>query len=264
MGLVDYHMHTTRCGHATGTLEQYVRQALRVGLSEIGISDHAPLPDHLREGITMGPDDVEPYLSDLAGLRLHYQDTITIRTGLEVDFPVHPTFDMSLLSDPRIDYLIGSCHYLDEWAFDHPDHVDGFKHRNINDIYASYYSILGDLADSGMFQILGHMDLVKKFGHKPARDFTSEIEILAKKINRAGMAVEINTAGLLKPVGEIYPSPAILEILFRNDVPVTLGSDAHAPEHVGFAFDRAVKMIRSTGYRHISGFSQRERRDIPL
>ena len=124
MGLVDYHTHTSRCGHATGTLEQYVQQALRLALSEIGISDHAPLPDHLRDGITMAPADVEPYLSDLAAIRLLHQDTIAIRTGFEVDFPVHPTFDMSLLADPRIDYLIGSCHFLDEWAFDHPDHVD--------------------------------------------------------------------------------------------------------------------------------------------
>ena len=264
MGLADYHMHTLRCGHATGTPAQYVEQAVRRGLSEIGFSDHAPLPEHLRNGITMAPDEVESYLDDLAALGSRYKGSMIIRTGFEVDFPLHPTFDRSLLTDPRIDYLIGSCHFLDEWPFDHPDFVDEFDRRDINDIYAAYYSMLGDLADSRMFQILGHMDLVKKFGHRAKRDFSREVELLAKKLKASGIAVEINTAGLLKPVAEMYPAREIVGILFRQDVPVTLGSDAHTPENVGYAFDSAVDMIRTAGYRYISGFTKRKRHDIPL
>ncbi|MCX7680185.1 MAG: histidinol-phosphatase HisJ family protein [Spirochaetes bacterium] len=261
MGLVDYHNHTSLCGHATGSLDDYIEVAIEKGLAEIGFADHAPLPEGLREGITMYPEQIESYLSSIAACAEKYKHRIKVRTGLEVDFPLHNTFDKNYLTDERIDYLIGSCHIIDGWLFDHPDHIDGFSTRDIDEIYKRYYEILHDLIKSGYFQILGHFDLVKKFGHRAKKDFSKEISSLFAGSSQM-IAVEINTAGLRKPVGEIYPSGQILSLLFSLDVPVTLGSDAHAPDEVAYEFAKAVELLKKTGYRKISSFQKRKRYDI--
>jgi histidinol-phosphatase (PHP family) len=104
---------------------------------------------------------------------------------------------------------------------------------------------------------MGHFDLVKKFGHRATGDFSKTIEALAGKLSACGMAFEVNTSGLIKPVGEIYPSRDIIEIFFRNNVAVTLGSDSHAPEHVCTASDLALEVLRRAGYRNITGFRKR-------
>ncbi len=263
MGLVDYHTHTALCGHATGTVEDYIKAAIAKGLSEIGFSDHAPLPEGLREGITMRDSQTEEYLLSILSHALKYKSRIAVRTGFEVDFPLHDTFAPKYFTDPRIDYFIGSCHFIDGWAFDHPDFIDGFSRRDIDDIYSRYYAIIKDLVSSGLFHIIGHFDLVKKFGHRAKKDFSKEIAALFNS-SRHGIAVEINTAGLRKPVEELYPSEDIVSLLFTLNVPVTLGSDAHSPDEVGYAFDRAVEMLKKAGYRKISAFEKRRRFDIAL
>ncbi len=264
MGLVDYHTHTSLCGHAAGAPEDYAAEAVKKNLAEIGFADHAPLPDGLREGITMLPGDTETYLQSVEAVREHYGDVIRVRTGFEVDFPPHSSFNPRYYTDSRIDFLIGSCHYLDGWAFDHPAQIQEFDRRDVDDVYANYYEVIGRLIDSRMFDIIGHLDLVKKFGHRARRDFEPAVRDLAARCARAGMTVEINTAGLRKPVHEIYPSGSIIAILFSENVPVTLGSDAHEPGETAYAFDQAMELIRKAGYRKISGFLKRRRYDIIL
>ncbi|TAL36595.1 MAG: histidinol-phosphatase HisJ family protein [Spirochaetes bacterium] len=262
--MVDYHTHTELCEHAVGSVDDYIRAAIDGGLQEIGFADHAPLPDNLREGITMRVGDTEKYLSLIAGKRAEYAGRIAVKTGFEVDFPFFDTFDRRYLTHPGIDYLIGSCHFIGDWPFDHPAATERFKERDIDEIYTEYYAILERLIASGAFQIIGHFDLVKKFGHRARAEFEDTITVLARACASRDIAVELNTAGLRKPVGEIYPSQKILGILFRENTPVTLGSDAHAPEEVAWEFARAVELLRRTGYRSISGFSARRRYDIPL
>lgn len=263
MGLVDYHTHTSLCGHATGTVEEYIEAAIAKGLSEIGFSDHAPLPEGLCEGITMLDVQTEEYLSSIVSQASKYKSRIAVRTGFEVDFPLHNTFEQKYFTDPRIDYLIGSCHFIDNWAFDHPAFIDGFSKRDIDEIYSRYYEIIRELASSGRFQIIGHFDLVKKFGHRAKREFAKEIALIFNGTHNS-ISVEINTAGLRKPVEEIYPSEDIVSQLFSLNVPVTLGSDSHSPDEVGYEFHRAVEMLKKAGYRKISAFEKRRRFDITL
>ncbi len=264
MGLVDYHTHTPLCGHAVGSPDDYVMAAAASGLAEIGFSDHAPLPEHLREGITMTESQTESYLSLIESTRRNAGEKIKVRTGFEVDYPLHPSFDARYFTDPRIDYLIGSCHFIDEWPFDHPDYIEEYSNRDIDEIYKRYYELLAGLILAGKFNIVGHLDLVKKFGHRPRRSFSGEIRALFRSMVHGDMAVEINTAGLRKPVKEMYPSREIVGELFNLNVPMTLGSDAHTPEEVGYEFIKAVEMLKSAGYRKISGFEKRKRFDITL
>ncbi|HOO70511.1 MAG TPA: histidinol-phosphatase HisJ family protein [Spirochaetota bacterium] len=262
--MVNYHIHTPRCGHASGAPEEYIEGAIKAGLREIGFSDHAPIPLPMREGITMEPGETESYLAEIITLKDRYKNKIAVRVGFEVDYPLFDTFDRSYLSDGRIDYLTGSCHFIKGWAFDHPDQIDGFKKRNINDIYTDYYSSVEDLARSGMFNIVGHFDLIKKFGHRPTADFAQTIHTIALILARNSTAAEINTSGLLKPVAEMYPSEKILGIFFENNVPVTIGTDAHEPGNVAYKINEAVALLKKTGYRKISTFQGRRRREIDL
>ncbi len=264
MGLVDYHIHTYLCEHASGTPEDYINSAVNANLDEIGFSDHAPLPPGLREGITMNPEQTESYISMIEKLRAEYQDTIPVKIGFEIDFPLMDSFDTGYLTDSRIDYLIGSCHFIDDWAFDHPANIDEFKNRDIDEVYSEYFQLIKTLCDLKQINIIGHFDLVKKFGHRPKSDFTDILENISKKISENDLTVEINTAGLRKPIEEVYPSDDIMKILFKNNVPVTLGSDSHKPEEVAYMFDKAVMKLKTAGYRKISGFEKRKRYDIAI
>ena len=262
--MVDYHTHTNRCGHASGTVEEYVESALSNNILEIGFSDHAPLPESISDGYTMSASEVEPYIGSIEECRERYKDRIAVRLGFEVDFPLQGSFDKKYFSDHRIDYLIGSCHFIDGWPFDHPDFIEGYRGRDIDDIYASYYSVMESMAGSKLFDIMGHFEIIKKFGYRPKRDFGPAVEKIAKIMAAGGIAAEINTAGMIHPVREMYPSDRIIQIFFNCSVPITIGSDAHKPEQVGNLFPEAIDKITRAGYRKISGFSKRKRYDIPL
>jgi histidinol-phosphatase (PHP family) len=264
MKLLNLHNHTPLCGHATGSVDDYVEAAIKQGAACIGFSDHAPLPAGLRDNVTMSPEQTEDYISMLESARKKHQDRIEILIGFEVDFPLHEDFSRSYFFDERLDYLIGSCHFIDGWAFDHEGFINEFSRRDINDIYGRYYEIVEGLIDSRLFNIMGHFDLVKKFGHRATADFSETIEALAGKLAACGMAFEVNTSGLIKPVGEMYPSRDIIEIFFRKNVAVTLGSDSHAPEHVCYGFDLALEELRRAGYRKITGFRKRRPFEILL
>ena len=257
MKLPNLHNHTPLCGHASGSIDGYIEAAIEKGISFMGFSDHAPLPEELRQGITMHPDEIEEYISLVEQARDRFSGRIEVLLGFEVDFPLHDTFPAAYFNDSRIDYLIGSCHFIDGWPFDHDDYIAEFSRRDINDIYARYYEIIAGLIDCRLFDVAGHFDLVKKFGHRATGDFSATIDTLAKKMSRAGMAFEVNTSGLIKPVGEMYPSQDIIEIFFRNNVAVTLGSDSHSPEHVGYGFESALEAIRSAGYRKMVTYRKR-------
>ncbi len=264
MAQVNYHVHTYLCGHATGSLDDYINTAREKGLQEIGFSDHAPVPLRFREGISMDPEEVGFYIDEISARQDRYKDEIKIRLGFEVDFPLMDTFPQELFSHNRMDFFTGSCHFLGEWPFDHADFIDEFSRRNIDDVYRSYYSIIESMADSGLFDIIAHFDLVKKFGHRAKSDFSPVIERIAKKLSGKGTTVEINTSGIMKPVGEMYPSDDIIGILFRNNVPVTISADSHSPEHIDFMLDEALAKLKRIGYRKISGFKKRKRYDITI
>jgi len=263
MNLVDYHIHTYLCEHASGTPDEYIMRAINSNFIEIGFSDHAPLPADLREGITMRPEEIEGYINLIEEKKALYKDKIAIKIGFEVDYPFKAGtgFKKKYLNDNRIDYLIGSCHFIDDWAFDHPDFLDEFNNRDIDEVYNEYFKIIEGLI-SNNFNIIGHFDLIKKFGHRPKGDISKTIENIAKIMSKKNITVEINTSGLRKPVNEIYPSQKIIDILHNYNIPITLGSDSHSPDEVGYKFNMAITMVKKAGYRKISGFSKRKRYDI--
>src|SRR3989338_2825981 len=220
----DYHMHTPLCGHAVGSPEEYVGFGLKAGLKEMGFSDHAPMVNEPMPGITMDLDELPLYHRMIEEVRAKYAGRIIIKTALESDF------------------------------------IPGFeaKTKAINQIYRDYYALVRQSSKSGFFNIIGHCDLPKKFGYRPTADLTDEIKATAKVFKETGVAVEINTSGLRKPVKEMYPAPPCLKIYHEAGVPLTFGSDAHDPKDVGRDFDKAVDLAKSVGYSEYLIFKQRK------
>lgn len=255
----DYHMHTALCGHAIGSLEQYVRHAISIGLKEIGFSDHAPMVHERMQGVTMDMRQLSLYHRMIDDVKAAYGDQITIKYALESDFiPGFEAQTKAIIDAYPYDYIIGSVHFVDGWAIDDPAAKEYWNTVDINKVWRQYFDLLRQSAKTGYFNIIGHSDLPKKFGHRATEDMTNEVRATAKIFNECGVAVEINTSGLRKPIGEIYPAPAYLKIYREAGVPLTFGSDAHTPQDVGKNFSDAVDLAKSAGYTEYVLFKQRK------
>ncbi|OPY57718.1 MAG: Histidinol-phosphatase [Pelotomaculum sp. PtaU1.Bin035] len=261
--LADYHIHTKMCGHATGELEEYLAVAQKFGLSEIGFSDHMPLyflpPERMIPNYAMPEDEIPVYVNEIGRLQ-EKGGTVRIKLGVEADYiPGCEKKLEKLLNAHPFDYVIGSVHFIDGWSFDRMEEIDRYGEWDIWELYERYFNLVQQAALSGLFDIMAHPDLIKKFNFLPSGDLWPLYEETARVFKRAGVCLEVNTAGLRYPVREIYPSPDLLEAAFRNGLPVTLGSDAHIPEQVNAGFTEAVALIKETGYTEIALFEKRSR-----
>jgi histidinol-phosphatase (PHP family) len=256
--MIDYHIHTKLCGHATGEMEQYVERAIEIGLQEIGFSDHLPFVDFERPGLAMKLSELPQYVQSVERLRQTYPNII-IRLGIEVDyFPQLESQISDLLVQYPFDYVYGSIHFLDDWSFDSPFALPEWNLADVDGVYEQYIDLLHQAARSGLFDILSHLDLVKIYGFRPTKNMLSLWESLIKTVREKGLAIEINTSGLRKPVGEIYPSEEIVELISRYGVPIVFGSDAHRPEDVGRDFNIASQLVLRSGINSFARFESRK------
>lgn len=256
----DYHLHTPLCHHATGWPVDYARRAVELGLPEIGFSDHSPMP-HYFDAWRMAEGDLPRYLESIEEARASFP-ALPIRQGLEVDWlEGGESWIETLASRAPWDYLIGSVHYLGDWNFDNPDPVEvaRFSSYGVEEAWDRYWQLFGQAARSGMFDIMGHPDLVKKFKHRPEGDLHRYYEPAVQACLDGDIAIEINTAGLFKPVAEMYPAADFLTLAAHAGVPLTINSDAHAPEEVGRAFQDALALAASCGFTRLCRFRQRVR-----
>ncbi|MDD3375524.1 MAG: histidinol-phosphatase HisJ family protein [Candidatus Omnitrophica bacterium] len=258
--IIDYHNHTILCGHAIGEPFEYVDQALSLGLKEIGFSDHAPLVCHDDPTVTMSFEQLPRYHGMIEDVQKKYEDKdIKIRLGIEADFVVgFEEKTKAILDGYAYDYVIGSVHFIGDFAFDNPTQKERLKTNNINKVYLDYHQLLRQSAESGLFDIMAHVDLVKKFGDRPTEDLTDDLRVTAEVFKKTGVVIEINSSGLRKPVGEIYPSLPNLKIYCEAGVPITFGSDSHAPNEVGSGFEQAFDLARAAGYSEYVLFEKRQ------
>jgi len=262
----DYHMHTPRCNHAMGSVREYAEAALLVGLKEIGMSDHSPMPDGFDEW-RMQRSELEGYLDELHDVQAEFAGQLDLKVGLEADyFPGTEDYVKEMLATHEWDYVIGSVHYLgtleSKWGFDNPDDMSGWDVRDVEDAYCDYYAFVSASAACGLFDIIGHPDLIKKFGHRPPLDSHRVIEAeeaMLQAVKQAGVALEVSSAGLRKPVAEVYPHGRIIARAAALNIPFSFGSDAHAPGEVGHAMQGCLQMLEMCGVGEIASFSGRQR-----
>ena len=256
----DLHMHTPLCRHATGEPVDYARQAVALGLTEIGFSDHSPMPQEDFDNWRMFDRQLDEYVAKVRLAQKTFPQ-LAIRLALEVDYlPGHEDWIRRLAARHPWDYFIGSVHYIgDAWDIDNPAKMSEWKKRDPFEVWQSYFERLTLAADSKLFEIIGHADLPKKFNIRPQQDCTPLYETFLTASARAGCAIELNTAGLRKECREIYPSRPLLQLAYQKKVPITFGSDAHAPAEVGMNFADSVSFARGVGYTETCRFKQRQR-----
>ena len=257
LDLIDYHMHTARCGHARGEMAAYVERAIRAGLPEMWFSDHIFL-------YWLQPEPGDPRArrypkEDVLRLRHEYPE-ITIRLAVEADFIVDRESTLKgILDRYPWDYVLGSVHFLGDWAMDDGRFLERYDEWDIDALYEHYFELMLRAAESGHFDTMAHLDLVKKFGHRPRKELADLYGRVARRLAAAGVAVEVNTSGLYKPVAELYPHPDLLTACRKAGVPATLGSDAHAPEEVARDFPLAIEHLRAAGYERVVAYEGRRR-----
>lgn len=257
--LIDCHVHTQRCGHATGTVDDYVRAAAERGLVGLAMTEHLALPDELdpNRNLSMPACDLEDYLVevDLAAQRY---PAISVVTGIEADYlPGREAQTAAAIADARersdgARFVLGSVHFIGDWAFDDPFAVHEWDSRDVDEVWRSYFGIWCAAAASGLFDSMAHPDLPKKFGHRPSFPTAALFSEVADCAAQAGVHVEISTGGLRKPIAEIYPGHEMLSAFCRAGVRVTVGSDAHAPAEVGYRIDAAYDAAAVAGYTQVS------------
>jgi histidinol-phosphatase (PHP family) len=252
--LIDYHLHVIAHGDRPMSVEnilRYCEVAQERGIRQMGITEHDRYLDEI----------------DLAAFQEAREKSrdVELRLGIEIDFVpgAEERMDRDATALPY-DYVIGSVHRVGGEEVDRATDQGIYDRYETYDLYEAYYANVRKAALSGRFEVLGHPDLIKIFRHFPDRDITPILEETADAVAASGVVVDVNAAGLRKPVGEIYPSRDFLEMFRRRGVPIVLSSDAHAADQVAMGYDRSLKLVHDVGYREVVTFKDRERGSLPL
>ncbi len=272
--LTDYHLHLRPDEDGTpperyftaANVDRYLEAAAEAGIAELGVSEHV---HRFRQALELWrhPFWEEQAVDDLDAY-CEFVRTTPLRLGIECDFvPGAEDRTASMLEARDFDYVVGSVHFVGEQAVDHPGWDVWEEGGDPDRVWRRYFETLAECARSGLFDILAHPDLVKVWGSGrplPDRDPRHFYEPAVEAIAEAGIAVEVSTAGLRKPVGEIYPAPAFAEMCVDAGAAFSLSSDAHLPEQVGYGYEEALEFLDRLGVGQIAVFERRRRRLEPL
>ncbi len=251
----DYHTHTKYSdGH--GLPEEYIPFAIKENISELGFSDHLTLTDKQQDW-SIRPDRLHQYTEEVIRLAAK-QSGLSIKLGLEVDYlPGKEEEINKIICSYPFDFIIGSVHYMGEKAID--QRPEFYKEKNLENLYNDYFSLVARAAASGLFDIMGHLDLVRIFGFFPESDIKHLYRDLAQAIKKHNVSIELNTNGMNKPLRNFYPNPEYIHIFKEEDVSICVNSDSHFPSDIGQHFDEAYATILRSGYKEMVTFNKRKR-----
>ncbi len=253
--IVDLHNHTSLCNHAEGSVDEYIEKAITCGVKYYGFSDHAPM--EFDPKYRMDFSQMSLYEKEVLDAKNKYKDKIEILLGYEVDY-LDGYMDKRVL-EADVDFLIGSVHFIDKWGFDNPEFIGKYEDMDIDDIWQKYFDSIEAMANAKLFDIVGHLDLIKVFKFMPKKSILSIAKKALQAIKKADMVIELNAAGYRKPIAEAYPSLELLKYAYELDIPITFASDAHTPDQVGFKSQELVELAKSVGYKKCAVFKKRKR-----
>jgi histidinol-phosphatase (PHP family) len=273
--LTDYHVHlrpderenTAEKFFTRSNAERYRESAAERGIEELGVAEHVY---RFRQALevwehpfwrTYAVDDLDDYCAFV-------REETDLKLGIEADFVPGREDRMANLLDARDwDYVVGSIHFVGDESLDTEEFSVWTKTASADQVWKRYFDTLGEAAQSGLFDILAHPDLVKVWGKdRPIPDgdlrrfYYPAMEVIAE----CDVAIEVSTAGFRKPVGELYPAPAFLEMAIDAGKPIALSSDAHTPDLLGHEYDRALELLDSMGVTELAVFEGRQRRLEPI
>jgi histidinol-phosphatase (PHP family) len=259
--LYESHAHTTLCKHAVGTPEEYAAMAEKRGLKGIIFTCHSPLPDGFAAEVRMAPEQVEEYLAMIERARVAYAGRVDVRVGLESDYyPGVEPWLRELHARLPLNHVLGSIHPQMRAYKDIYFNGDFFAYQEL------YYEHLAEAAETGLFDTMAHPDLIKNeaphlWSFERAKP---HIERALNRIAKTGVAMELNTSGLLKQVPEMNPSRGQLAMMCERGIPVVIGADAHAPHRVADGYEKALMLLREVGYDAVNFFLERRRHTVSI
>ncbi len=263
--VTSYHNHTN-WSDGSPTVAGQIQAARSLGLAELGISDHYTLyPGGEQLEWSMDLELLGDYVTHVRQAAVESKDLV-VRLGVEADFfPETVEMVRERLAPYPWDYVIGSVHFADSFAIDGGggDWV-GLSPDEVNEKWSIYWQRIRQMAESGVYDFVGHIDLPKKFGYRPTADLTALENAALDAIAAADMAIEINTSGWSLPAQEAYPSPKLLSEAKRRDIPLLINADAHFSEFLTRHFGRARSLAREAGYTELVRYEGRERFPVPL
>jgi histidinol-phosphatase (PHP family) len=277
--LTDYHIHLRTDDpeasaaeyFSSANVERYREVASERGIAELGVSEHVY---RFRQALEVwqhpfwtqyAKDDLDEYCAFV-------REETDLRLGIEADFVPGGEDRMANLLEARdFDYVIGSVHFLREGAVDMDDYSvwdsGPTRPRSAEEVWRRYFQTIGESARSGLYDVVAHPDLVKYWGdgaRRPVGDLRRYYELAIDGIAESGVAVEVSTAGLRKPAGELYPAPAFLQMALDAGARVALSSDAHRPQDVGADYEQALAVLEQLGVRELCVFDRRSCRVEPI
>ena len=262
--MIDYHIHTLLCNHAEGSMESYIRSAINLGMSEICFLDHLTVQES-EKGLSMAPGEIPYYFRAIQLLKQQYKEAISVKAGIEIDFnPAYTDLFQEITGTYAFDVVASALHFPGGLNIVSGNSAWRRGENNTDYVYGLYYEHLEKMLDFNYFDVICHIDLIKKFGRNPSMSFDKEFNEILLKIKTKNLCVEINTSGYNHPVREPYPSPDMITKCHNLGIRITLGSDAHTPANVGQHYDRALPLILSAGYKYLTTFTKRRCSKVPI
>lgn len=275
--LIDSHVHIERGKYTKEWIDKFIETGKKKKVEKLCITEHVHLFQEFKDIPLMlikkfGENEDTLFMkkwwleNSKKRLDLYVQfiedlkrEGYPLKLGMEVDWLGEEPNELiqGVLNNYPWDILIGSVHWIRGWGFDHPDRLFTWEKRDIYKVYENYFSLVKEAVQSKMFDVIGHLDVIKLFGIHPKKDWLNIAKEVIKVISEVKATVEVNTAGLRKPVGELYPNEKLLDFLKDKKTPLTLSSDAHNPEDVGYKFDEVLKILKEKGYKKLITFNKR-------
>ncbi len=252
----DYHnhplAHRTDLYYSPELLQPWADKARSLGLRDLAFTDH----DRYKAGID---------LTEIQNLRERNPD-LKIRSGIELDNDPETSADGRRWVEAHwdsLDFVLGSVHFIQDFAFDHPNYISEYANHDINDLYRAYYKEIQKTARSGLVDAIGHLDLISIFKFFPTEDMTGLYEETLDVISKAGVCIEINMAGFRKPIGRQYPELSLIKMALAKQIPFTISSDAHTAKDLNQHYDKLEQILRDLNIREVAIFDKHQRTMVP-
>lgn len=259
--LYESHSHTPLCNHAFGNPTEYAAVADRRGLRGLIVTCHNPMPDGFSASVRMREDQFDQYVELVAATREKWAGRIDVRLGLEADyFEGFESYLERQLQSADFHFVLGSVHpQIAEFR-------DRYWQDDLLEVQRTYFDLLAKSAETGLFDSLAHPDLIKNFTSECWQLDTIMPDVCRAldRIAATGVAMELNTSGVLKTISEMNPCPAMLEQMCDREIPITLGADAHQPDRVADGYQPALGLLSRSGYSHVSYFLDRTRHELAI
>lgn len=240
---------------------EYAAVAHERGLKGLHVTCHNPMPNGFSAAVRMAESEFDQYVDLVAQATDHWRGKVDVRLGLEADyFEGHEAYLEKQLASAEFHFVLGSVH----------PQIGEFRERywqdDLRGVQEIYFDLLAKSAETGLFDSLAHPDLIKNFTSE-AWDESAVLDVIRRALDRiaeTGVAMELNTSGVLKRISEMNPFPDMLREMRQRDIPVTLGADAHTPTRVGDGYVEAMQLLQSVGYTHVNYFLNRKRHSVAI